>query len=182
MECLTVVAMATNFGTKTVIIGFVRTIAIECRYCWYLAHKGRCHGKHFFGFLYMGCILAPPGEYDWTVRVWRRCGHMSNYFDHLLLYQLQSMAKMQLSFQHSDVFTSCITRPTLWHCLCVWQTTFQNVSVSKCLGSWMFVNHLIWLGSRWVGLAVIVDLWVLCTVELFNCICLHWQADTCRLF
>ena len=25
--------------------------------------------------------LAPPGEYDWTVRVWRRCSLMSNYFD-----------------------------------------------------------------------------------------------------
>jgi len=29
-----------------------------------------------------GCTSAPPGEYDWTVRVWRRCGLMSNYFDH----------------------------------------------------------------------------------------------------
>jgi len=30
--------------------------------------------------------LAPPGEYDWTVRLLRRCGLMSNYFDHLLLF------------------------------------------------------------------------------------------------
>jgi len=29
------------------------------------------------------CTLVPPGEYDWTVRVHRRCGLMSNYFDHL---------------------------------------------------------------------------------------------------
>jgi len=29
-----------------------------------------------------GCTLAPPGEYKWTVRVQRRCGIMSNYFDH----------------------------------------------------------------------------------------------------
>jgi len=28
--------------------------------------------------------LAPPGEYDWTVRLRRRCGLTSNYFDHLL--------------------------------------------------------------------------------------------------
>jgi len=26
--------------------------------------KVRCHGNHFFGFLYMGCTLAPHGEYD----------------------------------------------------------------------------------------------------------------------
>ena len=37
-----------------------------------------------FGFLYMGCTLALPGEYDSTVRVRRRCGLMLNYFDHLL--------------------------------------------------------------------------------------------------
>jgi len=29
---------------------------------------------------------ARPGEYDWTIRLWRRCGIMSNYFDHLLLF------------------------------------------------------------------------------------------------
>jgi len=23
---------------------------------------------------YLGCTLSPPGEYDWTVRVLRRCG------------------------------------------------------------------------------------------------------------
>jgi len=38
-----------------------------------------------FGFLYMGCALAPCGEYDRAVHVQRRCGLMSNYFDRLLL-------------------------------------------------------------------------------------------------
>ena len=37
-----------------------------------------------FVFLYIRCTLVPPGEYDRTVRVWRRCGLMSSYFDHLL--------------------------------------------------------------------------------------------------
>jgi len=31
--------------------------------------------------LYMGCTLAPPEEYDWTVHVQRRCGLTSNYFE-----------------------------------------------------------------------------------------------------
>jgi len=35
--------------------------------------------------LYMGCTLAPPGEYYWTARLRRRCGLMSNYFDHLFI-------------------------------------------------------------------------------------------------
>ena len=30
--------------------------------------------------------LAPPGEYDWTVRLRRRCGFMSNYFVHLFVH------------------------------------------------------------------------------------------------
>jgi len=29
---------------------------------------------------------SPPDEYDWNVRLRRRCGLMSNNFDHLLLY------------------------------------------------------------------------------------------------
>jgi len=37
-------------------------------------------------FLYMGCIFPPPGEYDWTVRVWRRCGLMSNYLTTCFLF------------------------------------------------------------------------------------------------
>jgi len=38
-----------------------------------------------FGYLYIGCSLASPGEYDLTVHLRRRCGFMSNYFDHLWL-------------------------------------------------------------------------------------------------
>jgi len=36
-----------------------------------------------FVFLYVWCTLAPPGEYDWIVRVRRRFGLMSSYSDHL---------------------------------------------------------------------------------------------------
>jgi len=60
------VAMATNFGTKIAITGFVRMIATrrlvmegslsgrptECRYCRYLAHRERCHCNHFWLSLY----------------------------------------------------------------------------------------------------------------------------------
>ena len=28
--------------------------------------------------------LAPPSEYNSTIRLWRRCSLMSDYFDHLL--------------------------------------------------------------------------------------------------
>ena len=77
-EMLRDVAMTTNFGTKVAITGFVRTIATrqldmewglsdrptDFRYCRYPAPEGSCHGNHFFGFLYMGCTLSPPGEYN----------------------------------------------------------------------------------------------------------------------
>jgi len=42
-------------------------------------------------WLSMGCTLAPPVDYDWTVHVRRRCDLMSNYFDHLLLQQYRSI-------------------------------------------------------------------------------------------
>jgi len=32
-----------------------------------------------------GCILAPPGECGWIVCVRRRCGLLSNYFNHLFV-------------------------------------------------------------------------------------------------
>jgi len=33
-----------------------------------------------------GCTLATLGVYNWTVHVWQN-GFMSNYFDHLLLFE-----------------------------------------------------------------------------------------------
>jgi len=56
--------------------------AIRWRHSRFQGSKGCCHGNHFLAFC-MGCILAPPGEYDWTVHVRQRCGHMSNYFERL---------------------------------------------------------------------------------------------------
>jgi len=37
----------------------------------------------------MGCTSGSPGECDWTVHVRRRCGLLSNYFDHLLNFILR---------------------------------------------------------------------------------------------
>jgi len=34
----------------------------------------------------MGVHVGAPGEYDWTVRVWRRCDLLPNYFNHLLYF------------------------------------------------------------------------------------------------
>jgi len=48
-------------------------------------HRRELPWQSLFGFLYMGCTLAPPGEYNWTVQVQWRCGLMPNYFDNLLL-------------------------------------------------------------------------------------------------
>jgi len=41
--------------------------------------------------------LAPPNEYDWTVRLQRRCVLMSNYFDYLLLLLLLLLSMLLLS-------------------------------------------------------------------------------------
>jgi len=47
----------------------------------------------------MGCTLAPPGEYDRTVRVRRLCGLMSSYFDHLLILEHHDLVTL---LRHTD--------------------------------------------------------------------------------
>jgi len=42
--------------------------------------------KHKFNCIcQVAPILVPPGNYNWTIRLLRRCGLMSNYFDHLFI-------------------------------------------------------------------------------------------------
>ena len=48
------------------------------------------------GKLLSNIALAPPDEYDWTVRVRQRCGLMTNYFDHLLLLCPVLIARYEL--------------------------------------------------------------------------------------
>jgi len=47
--------------------------------------------------------LAPPGKCDWTVHMWRQCGFMSNYFDHLLLLAIDRVHPSVLT----NAFVSC---------------------------------------------------------------------------
>ena len=44
--------------------------------------------------------LAPPVEYDWTVHLWRRCGLMSNYFDHLSHREILIIVMKNLASSH----------------------------------------------------------------------------------
>jgi len=63
-------------------------------------------------FPYTGCTLAPPGEYEWTVHVQRRCGLMSNYFDHLF-YLLHIKHTPIQTLLHSNSVDS----PPVIHCV-----------------------------------------------------------------
>jgi len=67
-----------------------------------------------FGFLYMGCTLVPvpPGEYDRAVHVRRRCGLMSNYFDHLLLL-LSPLNRLEKRIRDMRVRSSSHTKTQL---------------------------------------------------------------------
>ena len=71
-----------------------------------------------FVFLYVGCTLAPPDEYDWTIRVWQRCGLMSNYFDQLLLGRIPILRRCDLLLQRSSMFCLSVGLsvglPCLW--------------------------------------------------------------------
>jgi len=45
---------------------------------------------------YMEDTLAPPGEYDWTVRVLLDAAFLSNYLDHLLLLGRIAVLRTQM--------------------------------------------------------------------------------------
>jgi len=51
------------------------------------------------------CTLAQPGEYDWMVHVWRWCGFMSNYFDHLWFLVI---SRYLLCSVHCDFDCLCV--------------------------------------------------------------------------
>jgi len=70
--------------------------------------------------------LAPPGEYEWTVHLWQRCGLVSDYFDHLFTLLTATAIILYGS--------TCVSRhPQLWNgrfcwskvllpaCTCWWQ-------------------------------------------------------------
>jgi len=57
----------------------------ECRYCRYLAPKGRWHGNLFrFSIGLCGVHIGATWRIRLNLYVPRRCAFMSNYFDHLL--------------------------------------------------------------------------------------------------
>jgi len=111
------VVMATNLGLELLLTGFVWTTTTRqllMEGVWVVGqqkaditdtlHLRDVAMATIFGFLYMGCTLAPPCEYDWTVQVWRRCGLMSNYFDHLFL-----LSVIILYVQHCNVINILVT-------------------------------------------------------------------------
>jgi len=60
----------------------------------------------------MGCTLAPPGQYEWTVRVLRWCGLVSNYFDHLLQYPVRKVeTKCWSQWRQRENIRTAITLP-----------------------------------------------------------------------
>ena len=93
------IAPMMHFGTKIAITGFVRTTATRqlviygAGFEWLTDRlqilpipctKGRCHGNHFLAFYIWGAHWRHlVNTTQPSVR--RRCGLMSNYFDHLLL-------------------------------------------------------------------------------------------------
>jgi len=66
-----------------------------------------------FVFLYMGCTLAPSGEYDSTVREWRRCSLMSNCFDHLFLHMTDAPSSLFWNLINAVMTFSMIKRNSL---------------------------------------------------------------------
>jgi len=92
--------------------------------------------------LYMGCTLAPPGEYSWTVRLRRRCGLVSNYFDHL--FQIQWLRLLDLfDFEYCSHIWLVNTQ-SAFHIVVIMNKRFLHYSGKSCCTILWFVwkqNH-----------------------------------------
>ena len=127
-----------------------------------------------FGFLYMGCTLAPPEEYDWTIHVRRRCGLMSNYFDHLLFlvwslfffvwFRVADEAGYQYSSAVGHMYVSVVPRivsyltsvsPLGWQHHSFQTTGFEDFFVSVWLCSWPLAVHLYGRQAKSIGVPVL---------------------------
>ena len=81
----------------------------------------------FWLSIYVGCTLAPPGEYNWTIHVQWRCSLMSNYFVHLCVNLLPlDVVVMLLAYvwgfsERELTFTICY-RPSV----CLSSVTFVS--------------------------------------------------------
>jgi len=91
--------------------------------------------------------LAPPGEYDWTVRLWQRCGLMSYYFDHLFMQWYTAEVKST----NSTPCVCCKYMPgwwliVIWVLQCMACILVKNmhrlnghISLTSGLVSWPFI-------------------------------------------
>jgi len=62
---------------------------------------------------HMGGTLAPPGEYDWTLRLQQQSGLMLNYFYHMLLliiiFMIFTITSLAISRRENITTTSWLT-------------------------------------------------------------------------
>ena len=92
-----------------------------------------------------GCTLVQPGEYDWTVRVHRRCGLMSNVFYHLFIIMPNKIACIHAYTDNVDksvltynahIVTLSGMKVSMGHCY--WSILYSK-SVSSTLVQLLFV-------------------------------------------
>ena len=138
--------MATNFGTKSAITGFVWTIATrrlvregglsgrptECRYCWHPATKGRCHGNQFWDCISCKWTLTEDNDMRLSCKGWL-------VISHLWRWELLQTGDCQVGNWHVNCQHSSLTRTggyaTMVHSRgcnphrCT--TTFANVEITS---------------------------------------------------
>ena len=57
--------------------------------------------------VWRSCLLAPPGEYDWTICLQLWCSFMSNYIVHLLLWLLIAFSALTLLVGRQEGHPAC---------------------------------------------------------------------------
>ena len=157
IEGLRDVAMATNFGTKSAITGFVWTIATrrlvmeggvsgrptECRYCRHPATKGRCHGNQFWDCISCKWTLTEDNDMRLSCKGWCVISHLWRW-ELLQTGDCQvgnwhvnaNILVLSLNFHFSFLRVSWSQRPLKW---CQWATNGSKIWLT---GNWSFQVHL----------------------------------------
>jgi len=93
-----------------------------------------------FGFLYMQCILAPPGEFDWTIRVRRQYGLIVTLFLPIVNFGIKNC---------KYYITSCQSNVTTCH-IAATHGQFNGIYYLPGGASvtWAYLSPILYMASR----------------------------------
>jgi len=97
-----------------------------------------------------GCTLDQPGKYDWTVRVWRWCGLMSNYLQHLFqILQFIYSCHLSLHLGYWQCYALCQTKMEIRNIYLLYrdEECILLITISQTIN--YHIYNMIYLSNCW---------------------------------